>query len=199
MSLANWQHNRYRQRQAEHAAFAAIPMRTFSGTFNNAQTVALTNQPNPLNPESGVGWRILTPLESEGKTMIVDRGWSRPVLNADGTPNFAPFTTSATTVSGLFQLFPQRQGWLKGPDTTTHPRLLAFLNPLLITEHLTMPVYVIARTSTSENIIANPPPLPSAQKHFSYMLQWIGLSIAFPILCLYAFFKNRRKPARSKR
>jgi cytochrome oxidase assembly protein ShyY1 len=199
LTLANWQHHRYLQRLTEQAAFAALPTRNFSGTFDNSHTVALTNQPNPLNPDAEVGWRILTPLQSGSNTLIVDRGWTPESLNPDNTPNFTPFETSATTVQGLYQLFPQRHGWLKGPDTTTHPKLLAFLNPVLISSNTTVPVYLIARSSTSPGLIANPPPLASPQRHLSYMLQWIGLSIAFPILCLYAFLKNRPTPKRKKR
>lgn len=199
LSLANWQHHRYLQRVHEQAAFAALPTRDFSGTFDNSHTVALTNQPNPLNPEAEVGWRILTPLTSGSQTMIVDRGWVAETLNPDGTPNFTPFETSATTVSGLYQLFPQRHGWLKGPDTTTNPKLLAFLNPVLISSATTIPVYLVARSSTAPGLIANPPPLASPQRHLSYMLQWLGMAIAFPILCVYAFFKNRRNPTNRKR
>lgn len=198
LSLANWQHHRYLQRLAEQAAFNALPSRTVSGTFDNAHTVALTNQPNPLNPDAETGWRILTPLTSGSQTMVIDRGWAPPVLNADGSPNFSPFNTSATTVSGLYQPFPRRHGWLKGPDTTTDPKLLAFLNPVLVSSATTMPVYLVARTSTSPNLHANPPPLASPQRHLSYMLQWLGMALAFPVLCLYAFLKNRR-PAPRKR
>lgn len=194
LSLAHWQWNRYQQREAALAEFAARPSVTVQGEFLLDQTFALTNQPNPLNPEAEVGWRILTPLRTASGTLIVDRGYMPPVLNADGSPNFGPATPVADTVSGVVQPYPQRKGWLRGPDTTTHPRLLAFLNPQLMVSE-TAPTYLIARTVTSPNLVAVPPPLPTPSRHLSYALQWLGMALAFPVLCVIGWRKNRRKPA----
>lgn len=191
LSLANWQHHRYLQRVDEQAEFSARPSITVSGIFQNSQTFALTNQPDPVNPEADLGWRLLTPLQTASGTLIIDRGYTPAVTNADGTPNFSHFATTATTVSGVFQPFPQRHGWLHGPDVTTDPHLLAFLNPSLIISD-TQPIYLIARSSTSPGLTAVPPPLVSPEKHLSYMLQWLGMAIAFPILCACAIWKKRR-------
>lgn len=193
LSLSNWQYNRYHQRLNEQATFSARPATTVSGTFLPEATFALTNQPNPLNPEAEVGWRILTPLQTASGTLLVDRGYMRPALNPDGTPNFSPATPVTDTVDGVLQPFPVRRGVLRGPDTTTHPRLLAFLNPSLIISETTT-TYLIARSSTSPNLVAVPPPLPSPDRHLSYALQWLGLAIAFPLMCLFAYLKSRRKP-----
>lgn len=192
LTLANWQNHRYHQRIAEQSEFTARPSVTLIGTFLPAQTFALTNQPNPLNPEAEVGWRILTPLQTASGTVIIDRGYMQPTLNTDNTPNFGPATPTEDEVSGILAPFPTRKGWLQGPDTTTHPNLLAFLNPALITSETTT-TYLIARTSTSPNLTAVPPPLPAPTKHLSYALQWLGMAIAFPILCLVSYLNSRRK------
>ena len=192
LALSNWQWNRYQQRLAGLEEFAARPSVTVQGTFLPEHSFALTNQPNPLNPESELGWRILTPMQTPSGTLVVDRGYMPPAFNPDGSPNFNAATPVADTVSGVFQPYPQRRGWLKGPDTTTHPHLLAFLNPALIVSE-TRPDYLIARTITSPNLIAVPPPLPAPTKHLSYALQWLGLAIAFPILCFIGWRKNRRR------
>ena len=191
LMLANWQNNRYQQRLTEQAEFSARPSVTVTGTFDNAASVALTNQPDPLNPEAGRGWRILTPLHTPSGTLVIDRGYTLPHLNADGSPNFSFLTTTNATVSGVFQSYPQRRGILHGPDVTTHPKLLAFLNPALIVS-ATTPHYLIARTPSAQGVIAVPPPLAAPTKHLSYAMQWLGLAIAFPILCLLSWVKNRR-------
>ncbi|PZP40682.1 MAG: hypothetical protein DI585_00200 [Pseudomonas fluorescens] len=191
LSLAHWQWNRYHQRLALQAEVAARLPVALTGEWLPAHTYALTNQPNPLNPESDLGWRILTPLRTASGTIIVDRGFTHPRFKPNQGPDFASFkpTETSATLTGYLQPFPQRKGWLQGPDVTTHPRLLAYLNPALIISD-TQPVYLITRTATSPELTAVPPPLPAPTKHLSYALQWLGMAIAFPILCL---LRLRRK------
>ncbi len=193
LTLANWQWGRYQQRLAQQTEFASRPAVTLSGTWQPQHTVALTNQPHPLSPESSRGWRILTPLITASGTVLIDRGFTPPSVHTDNTPNFTPFqpVTISTTLSGVWQPFPQRRGWLRGPDVTTHPRLLAFLNPAHSVS-ATGPAYLISRTPTSPNLTAVPPPLPAPTKHLSYALQWLGMALAFPIMCLVAMRAKRR-------
>ncbi len=185
LTLANWQRNRYHQRLTEQAEFAARPSQTLSGTWLPEATFALTNQPNPRNPEAELGWRILTPLRTASGTIVVDRGYASPRYLSDHSPDFSHLqpTTASATLAGVWQTFPQRKGWLQGPDTTTHPRLLAFLNPQLIVSD-TQPSYFLSRSPSSDAITAVPPPLPAPTKHLSYSLQWLGMALAFPLLCL---------------
>ncbi len=192
LTLSNWQKNRYHQRLNEQSAFTARPPATMSGVFDNAATTALTNQPHPQNPEAERGWRILTPLRTASGTVVIDRGYTAPHLNPDGSPNFTFLTQPSATITGVLQPYPQRRGILRGPDVTTHPRLLAFLNPSLITSDTLRPEYLIARTPTAEGVLAVPPPLPAPTKHLSYALQWLGLAVAFPVMCLLTWIKSRR-------
>lgn len=194
LTLANWQKTRYHQRLSEQAAFAVRPSVTLTGTWLPEATFALTNQPHPRAPEAELGWRILTPLRTPSGTVIIDRGYATPRYHADRSPDFSALNPEAipVTLSGVTQPFPQRKGWLQGPDTTTHPRLLAFLNPELIVSD-TQPEYLISRTPTSAQILAVPPPLPAPTKHLSYAFQWLGMALAFPLLCAVAFVKNRRR------
>lgn len=193
LTLANWQRTRYHQRLTEQTEFAARPSQTLGGTWLPEATFALTNQPNPTNPEAAIGWRILTPMVTSSGTLVIDRGYATPRFHPDNSPDFShvhPTATSAT-LAGVWQPFPQRKGVLRGPDTTTHPRLLAFLNPSLIISK-TQPAYFVSRTPSSGAILAVPPPLPAPTKHLSYALQWLGMALAFPLLCLFAYLKSRR-------
>lgn len=193
LALANWQRTRYHQRLTEQAEFAARPAQTLAGTWVPGQTFALTNQPHPHNPERELGWRILTPFATPSGTVVIDRGYATPRYKADLSPDFSHLapTANTTALAGVWQPFPQRKGWLHGPDTTTHPRLLAFLNPSLMVSD-TQPAYFLSRTATSDAVLTAPPPLPAPTKHLSYALQWLGMALAFPLLCLFAYLKSRR-------
>lgn len=191
LRLSLWQNSRYHQRQSEQSTFQSRPQTTLSGTWLVSQTFALTNQPNPMNPEAETGWRILTPLQTTSGIMVIDRGYTQPRFTSSG-PDFSTLTPTSTTITGILQPYPIRKGWLRGPDTTTHSHLLAYLNPALIVSDTT-PHYLIARTATSPHINAVPPPLPSADRHLSYSLQWLGLALAFPVLCFVGWLKNRRR------
>lgn len=193
LALAHWQFHRYHQRLNAIHAFAVLPPVTLHGTFANAQTVALVNQPNPSDPDAPTGWRILTPLNTESGTVIVDRGWAPPAADPNtGAPHFTSFATSATQVGGVWQPFPHRRGWLRGPDTTTSPRLLLFLNPARIVSE-SAPQYLVAATPTAAAITPVPPPLTSPLRHLSYMWQWLGMAVAFPLLCWSVLRKKKRK------
>jgi cytochrome oxidase assembly protein ShyY1 len=193
LALAHWQWQRYHQRLAQVAEFQSRPPQTLSGTWQ-AQVVALTNQPSPLNPEQTTGWRVFSPILTSAGVVVVDRGFtpspSQPIATA-----MAALTPAAVSVTlqGVWQPFPQRRGWLRGPDVTTHPQLLAFLNPALLTSTSVGPNYFIASTQSHPQLQPSPPPLPNPQRHLSYALQWLGMALALPMLALSAWLKARRR------
>ncbi|MBI1308479.1 MAG: hypothetical protein GC129_01290 [Proteobacteria bacterium] len=205
LALAHWQWSRYHQRLAQAAEFSARPPTTVTGTFANGQTVALTNSPNPQNAEQ-IGWRILTPLTAASGTLLIDRGWSPATPSPLSAPDFTSFTTSGTvTLQGIPQPFPQRHGWLHGPDITTNPKLLAFLNPSLITSATLGPSYLFTTTPTPGITVAQPPALPLPLRHLSYAIQWLAMAVILALLGGWAAFKpkapprrNHQKPRRAK-
>ncbi|NBX86237.1 MAG: hypothetical protein EBQ80_03210 [Proteobacteria bacterium] len=184
LTLAHWQWQRYQQRLSEVAAFQQQTPITLSGTFLNAQTKALDNQPNPTNPEK-IGWRILTPFQTASQTIIIERGWATP-------QPLTNFTISQTQITGIWQPFPQRKGWLKGPDITINPNQLAFLNPSLIISTTTGTHYLAATTTTHPNLQAQPQPPFNPQRHLSYCLQWLALALTLPILLLTTYFRRKK-------
>ncbi|MCA3243855.1 MAG: hypothetical protein INF43_00930 [Alphaproteobacteria bacterium] len=185
LSLADWQWRRYQQRLTEQAVAAARPPNTLTGTYLPL-TAALTQQPNPTNPEES-GWRVLALLQTAGSLVVIDRGYAVPRWLADGVPDFTGLAppTGLQTVQGVWVPLPTRRGWLRGPDTTTHPRLLAFLNPAMLTSASVAPQQLVLTSPDT----ANPEPMPSAPpmanplRHLSYMLQWLLMAVVFPLLC----------------
>lgn len=189
LTLADWQYARMQYKQALAAAGAARPQTTLRGAWDDSRTVALDNQPSPRG--DAVGRRVLTPLATPSGTVIVDRGWLPLGRDTAAPPDFAALAPTADAVSGRMEPFPRRHGWLPGPDVTTTPRVLTFLNPALITSDTLGATYLIATTSTSPNLRASPPPAPDADMHAGYALQWLLMALAFPLCCLAAWRRKR--------
>ncbi len=188
ISLAMWQYGRMRDK--EHTENTPTPAVLLTGNWDVSHTVVLDNQPNPTNPDIS-GWRVFTPLQTSDSTIIVDRGWVPFPIDRTAPPNSTDYTPSTNTVQGIRKQFPQRHGWLNGPETTTNSRILAWLNPTLITSATTGDDYLAATTATHPSITAQPPiDAMTSIKHASYALQWTMMAIVFP-LCCFGFFRQR--------
>lgn len=189
LGLAGWQYQRMQHKQQLAAQLANRQPVMVSGTWQANAGVVLDNQPHPQQ-EGVVGWRLLTPLHTASGTVVVDRGWLPLPADRTAPPALDNPLPATAQVVGIWADYPQRHGWLGGPDTTTHPRILAWLNPALITSDSVGPQYMQAMTSTAAGVLARPPAPPTGQRHAAYALQWLLMALAFPLLCLAAF---RRK------
>lgn len=181
LALAHWQYTRMEEKQAELAAVSNRPQVTLHGAWENDATTVLDNQPDPENADR-VGWRILTPLYTEHGVVVVDRGWVPLPPDRTAAPETKSYIPTTDTVTGVEVAFPTRKGWLKGPDTTTHPRILAWLNPALVTSATVGGTYLQATQTTSPHIKAMPPVTAHPEKHASYALQWLTMALIFPVL-----------------
>jgi cytochrome oxidase assembly protein ShyY1 len=202
LRLASWQWQRYQQRLAENAAAAQRAPDSLQGTYLPV-VAALTNQPNPASPEES-GWRVLGLLATEGRWVVVDRGFTPALLNANGTPNFSQITApiGPQVLQGFWSPLPKRKGWLGGPDVTTHPQLLAFLNPNSLlaqvqdasaTAPLASQQFVLASPDTTPPVLrAVAPPLANPLRHLSYCIQWLTMAALFPLLCWGAWRRSKR-------
>lgn len=197
LSLAQWQWRRMEEKQ-QHASQPVVGV-TLAGTWDNARSVVLDNQPQPNVPATdtpAVGWRLLTPLNTSAGVVIVDRGWL-PLPTDRMQANLEAFTqTGIITITGQQAEFPKRKGWLGGPTTTTAPTILAFLDATAITPSPTAPTYVQAvATSPTQPapVLTVPPARPLGVNHFAYAVQWAFMAAIFPLLCFFAY---RRKTAK---
>lgn len=198
LSLAHWQWRRYQQRLAEQADAAARPPSDLQGTYLPL-TAALTQQPNPQDPEES-GWRVLGLLQASGSLVVIDRGYAAPRWAAPNVPNFTELAppTGPQTLHGVWVPLPQRKGWLRGPEITTHPRLLAFLNPALLTSGTVMAQQLVLTIPDTLASTPSPsaPPLANPLRHLSYMIQWLVMAAVFPLLAVAAWWRRGRLPAR---
>lgn len=192
LGLARWQWQRYYQRLNEQAAAAQRPPTLLQGAYLPF-TAALTNQPNPLAPEKS-GWRVLGLLQTSSSMVVIDRGYATPQFLTDQSPDFSHLQPPAPTqnLQGVWVPLPQRKGWLGGPDTTTHPKLLAFLNPARLTSASVLPQqFVLTAADTSATTpLPSTPPTANPLRHLSYFIQWLVMASVFPLL-VYLGWRRR--------
>lgn len=188
LGLAHWQYGRMLEKEAWAVAEAERPTVTISGVWDNNSTVALDNQPHPIK-EGEVGWRIFTPLRTSKTVILVDRGWMPLPPDRTAQPDFTALAPTVLEVRGVWAPFPQRKGWFKGPDTTTHPRILAWLNPALMISGTHSSMYLQASTATVDGLDPQPTRTTGALKHASYALQWLVMAAIFPFLALWRWRK----------
>jgi cytochrome oxidase assembly protein ShyY1 len=185
LSLAHWQWRRYHQRLNEQAEAAARPPAVLAGRYL-PQVAALVQQPNPQNPEES-GWRMLALLQASGSLVVVDRGYALPRWQPNGSPDFTGLQPppGPQQLAGVWVPIPTRKGWLRGPDTTTSPQLLAFLNPAVLTSQTVLPQqFILTRAETLATVpTPSAPPTANPLRHLSYMIQWLLMAAVFPLLC----------------
>lgn len=198
LSLAHWQWQRYNQRLAEQTEAAARPPSQLQGTYLPL-TAALTQQPNPQSPEES-GWRVLGLLQTSGSLVVIDRGYAAPRWASPNVPDFTGLEppVGRQTLYGVWVPLPQRKGWLRGPDTTTYPRLLAFLNPAVLTSATVAPQQLVLTVPDTSASAPSPsaPPLANPLRHLSYMIQWLVMAAVLPLLAAAAWWRQRRCLAR---
>lgn len=180
LGLATWQYHRMQEKDQMAAQLAARAPVALQGVWQNDATFVLDNQPNPQ--DATIGWRVLTPLVTSDSVVVVDRGWVPLPADRTAPPDVARYVARLEKVEGVWADYPQRHGWLRGPDTTNQPRILAWLNPSLITSATLGPQYLQATTATAAAMLAVPPASPDGSRHASYALQWLLMAVAFPLL-----------------
>lgn len=198
LALAHWQWQRYQQKLALEVAQASLPPATLPIQTYQPTQAFLTQQPAPGTGR--LGWRLIAVAHTSTTAVIIDRGWQppQPVGQPTSVPDFSALTppTSPTTLSGHWQPLPTRKGWLKGPDTTTHPQLLAFLNPARLTSATVLPEYfqLTQADATSTTLLLGPsaPPFPP-QRHLAYAIQWLVMALTLPLLVFGAVWATRRR------
>lgn len=185
LSLSHWQYRRYLSALDENATLR--PQIVLSGSFIPSATTVLDNQPNSTNP-STIGWRLLVPFQTASQTLLVDRGWQPlPPDRSTFPPALASLTSAIpTSLTVTLQAYPTPKGWLQSPLTTTDNRILTRMHPapILVAVSISHFAYEI----TPETHL---PPKRNPAMHQSYMLQWLGLALAFPLM---VFFSLRRRP-----
>ncbi|WP_298675327.1 SURF1 family protein [uncultured Lentibacter sp.] len=204
ISLGNWQV----ARMAEKSAYlAAIDARL------EAAPVAVPAKPDPVadqfltvaaqgvltGPEvrvlvstrdQGAGYRIIQAFETEGRRLLVDRGYIR--VAAKDTPRPA----GAATVVGNLHWPDERDSYTPDNDLAAniwYAREVPALAAALQTE----PVLIITRRVTPNSPALKPLPLDTStipNNHLEYIITWYGLAAVWVLMSAY-FLKRRNAKA----
>jgi cytochrome oxidase assembly protein ShyY1 len=156
----------------------------------------LDNQPEPYGGPQ-VGWRLLQAAATSTSIVVVDRGWFIPATQQQFN-SAAYLAQGQFELAGVWQAAPAPRGWLRGPATTTAPNILTLISPTLVHPQALSSSYFVATTPTQPGaqpggVVASRPPTRNPQRHLSYLLQWLGLALVFPVLCGAAWRRKAPK------
>jgi len=215
--LGFWQLDRLAQRRASNAHYVLMkslnPFKlpasedlksmeyrsvTASGTYDFSEQVAIRNQYNG----NQYGYRLLTPLVlSDGKAVMVDRGW----VSADGNDQPAAWAAynkdGLVDLKGIIRLSREKADLGGKTDPQLGPgqtRLDIWNFPNLVriqkqTKYQLLPVYIQLDPAQLDS----PPPIPSQPEvdltegpHLGYAIQWF--SFATILLIGYPFYVRKQ-------
>ena len=141
----------------------------------------------------GAGYRLITPFEVEGRSVLVDRGFIR--VDQD----LPPAPAGQVTVTGNLHWPDDRNSSTPDndvDDNTWFARDIDQMADLLETE----PVLVIARHLSQPSGAVTPLPVDSSaipNDHLQYAVTWFGLAAIWTLMMLY-FVYRLRNPAKGQ-
>ncbi len=135
----------------------------------------------------GAGYRLITAFESEGRRVLVDRGFIAVDARDVETPN------ADITVTGNLQWPQETDGFTPAPDTENNiwfardvPAMAAALNA--------EPLLIVARKLTPSDPAVAPFPVDTSRipnDHLQYAITWFSLAAIW--LAMSALFLRRRR------
>jgi surfeit locus 1 family protein len=173
---------------------------TTDGRFDTQRQVLLDNMPASKDAAgfSKPGYRVLTPLVSDGQVVLVDRGWVPLGRTRDELPEIQ-VEDRARTVRGRLADLPRAGIRLQGaPTKDSWPRVLNFptlpelqtlygtkLLPRIVLLDETEPDGFRRDWSARYSVTEFGP-----EKHIGYAVQWFGLAIALVVIYIVVGFKQ---------
>jgi surfeit locus 1 family protein len=175
------------------------------GRFDTNRQVLLDNMPASKDAAgfSKPGYRVLTPLLSDGHIVLIDRGWVPLGRTREELP-LVQVTDDLRTVRGRLADLPRAGIRMNGtPPKESWPRVLNFptLQELQVFYGPTLLPRIVllderepdgfrrdwsARYSVSEF---------GPEKHIGYAVQWFGLALALVVIYFVVGFKQASTPS----
>lgn len=140
---------------------------------------------------SGPGYRLITPFETEGRLVLVDRGF----LAESAGPVQIP--SGEITVTGNLHWPDEVDGFTPAPDI---PRNLWFARdvPTLAAHLGTEEVFIVARELSVDDCPVTPLPVSSEgvpNNHLGYAIQWFGLALVWLGMTAFLLWRITRRTA----
>ncbi|MCF8484574.1 MAG: SURF1 family protein [Rhodobacteraceae bacterium] len=140
----------------------------------------------------GAGYRVIAVMETQGRRVLVDRGFMLEEYRAEPRPDAA---AGVITVRGNLLWPDEVDGYTPAPDEKTgiwFARELPAMAKALGTE----PVLVVQWAATLEDPSVDPMPVDTINipnDHFGYAIQWFGLAAVWLGMTAYLLWRIRRK------
>lgn len=135
----------------------------------------------------GAGVRVIEVFESEGRRLLVDRGF----LPEDQRNQ--PRDTTVTRVVGNLHWPEEVDGFTPAPDAKTGLWFARDL-PAMATALTSEPVFIVAREPTGAGI--EPMPVDNSDTpndHLGYAIQWFGLAFVWLGMTVYLLWRINRR------
>lgn len=137
--------------------------------------------------EIGAGVRVIAVFETDGRRVLVDRGFVREGDRA------AARGVDAASVTGNLHWPDEVDSFTPTPDATTG---LWFARdvPAMATQLATEPLLIVARSPTAPGI--EPMPVDTSgipNNHLGYAVQWFGLAAVWLGMTAYLLWRIRRR------
>ncbi|WP_415403801.1 SURF1 family protein [Tateyamaria sp. SN3-11] len=159
---------------------------TVSGQIAPEQLRVLVSQKNV-----GAGYRIISPMQLDGRKVMVDRGFVR-TRDAVAAP-----PAGVVTVSGNLQWPQETDGFTPAPDTDNNiwfardvPAMAATLG--------TAPILIVAKDVSPSDTPPTPFPVDTSRipnDHLQYAITWFSLAAIWVGMTAYFLLRTPRSPA----
>tara|TARA_R110002124_G_scaffold10311_1_gene51595 strand:- start:98 stop:769 length:672 start_codon:yes stop_codon:yes gene_type:complete len=139
----------------------------------------------------GAGYRIIQVFETDGRRLMVDRGFLPIEAHSDVAGPVA------VDITGNLHWPDETSSWTPAPDIGRNrwfARDVATMAAALGTE----PVLIIARTLDPDTFTARPIPVSSADvpnNHLEYVITWFSLALVWAGMTVYLLWRIKRRTA----
>ena len=199
LNLAHWQYGRLLEQRALYAQATdesreVLPLDVnsppeswqkvkLSGVYTHSREKVLINQ----RLEKHVGIRIVTPMEVNGQTLLVDRGWV-----PTGTDVSAFRTQGVQSIEGVVRTVKPRSGVFQGPvyGVTQQEIMRVEAEPFGLEEEPTY--YVQATKSPFAELKAVAAVPKNGDQNLEYMWTWLILATILPLMYGYLLWTKRK-------
>ncbi|MDF1726899.1 MAG: SURF1 family protein [Sulfitobacter sp.] len=161
---------------------------TATGRFTDETLRVLVSQ-----KVQGAGYRLITPFETGGRRVMVDRGF---IVTDAALP---PLPSEEVTVRGNLQWPQETDGFTPDPDRDSNIWFARDV-PLMAEVLGTDPVLIVARDLQPSEPGVTPFPVDSARipnDHLNYAMTWFSLA-AIWLAMSFLFFLRRRRDAQTE-